>query len=362
MAYFAPNQPEFNYLKHMFLIGWESQQLIEPDEILYYVAHVNDDGKVDDWFFDSFLSFTVSSMSGNTLGNDINVGTTMSGEGDFFAVPSPNPSRKDEWQEMLDSQLGADGLWARMDKAITQAAETLGPPPHKRNAVISVPYPAPNQCAFAKDFPNNFSVIGQNLTSASEQRLAACKWFVDETIAHWEKLNPEHLHLLGFYWLFESLAYAWDRDDHWVWKELYKYIKSRGYKMFWIPFYSSFNVNLMGPGKDFYFDAAFLQPNHMFYENIDDVEKAALEARERGAGVEMEYFPYENDRMRTMGDRHRRFKNYLDGGVKYGYMTEAACAYFCGTNELHRMATQYSEKERETYHNHYKFVAGKWTV
>ena len=86
-----------------------------------------------------------------------------------------------------------------------------------------------------------------------------------------------------------------------------------------------------------------------------------MEARDLGAGIEMEYYPYENDQMLTMKDRHRRFKNYLDGGVKHGYMTESACAYFCGFNDLHKMASELSEKEREVYHQHYQFVSGKWS-
>ncbi|MCC5877970.1 MAG: DUF4855 domain-containing protein [Candidatus Sumerlaeia bacterium] len=366
MAYFAPRQPDFNYLHHLFLLGWMPDKPLTEKELRYYVSHVNEEGKSDGWFFDSFLLFNTKAHSGNEFNNDINIGTSMSGEGDFFALPSPNPGRRSDWLALLEDIIGPDGIWSEIDRTIGNVAKEIGPPPHKRNAVVTIPYPHPGQYAFGGD-PNekgriNFSIMGQNLAQASSQRLKACKWFVDETIERWEKLQPENLHLLGFYWIYESLHYSWQVDDHWVLKELYKYIRERGYKFFWIPFYSSFNVNILSSCTEFYFDGAMLQPNHMFYENIDDVEKAALEARERGAGVEMEYYPYENSFMKTMEDRHRRFRNYLNGGVKYGYMKDSVCGYFCGFNDLHLMATELGPDERKVYDDHHRFVAGTYEI
>ena len=233
--------------------------------------------------------------------------------------------------------------------------------------MITIPYPHPNQSFFGKldnkKSSLNFCLTGQNLSKASEQRLEACQWFVDQTISEWKNANYKNLHLLGFYWIYESIHYSWDVDDHWVLKELYKYIREKKYNFFWIPFYSSYNVHLLSDYHEFYFDVAFLQPNHMFYKNIKDVREAALEAKKRYAGIEMEYDIDLLDKVHDIGNpRHQRFRNYLNGGVKYGYMTESACAYFMGANDVAVMANSKNKIERGFYDDLYHFVKGDYQI
>ncbi len=365
MPYFPPNLPEYNHLRHLYLLGWHPEKPITEEDLSCYVAHLTPKGELDDWFFDSFLVFMTKAPSGNALYNDINIGTTRSGEGDFFAVPSPNPGNAVDWEAALDSQFGPDGVYARLDRTIARLTARLGKPNHRRNVVITIPYPHAHQVAFGpireKGPRLNFSVVGQNLTQATHHRLEACRWFVDESIRRWKKAAFKNLNLLGFYWVYESLHYAWNVDDHWVLKELHKHIRSRNSRLFWIPFYSSFNVNLLREGKGFYFDAAFLQPNHMFYANIPDVAKAAGEACERGAGIELEYWLLKDPNHVTGREKHQRFYNYLNGGVTHKYMTESACAYFVGFNDVHRMARHRSKIERQLYHDLYHFVKGDYT-
>lgn len=365
MPYLEPGLSELNGLRHLYLMCWDYKNPMPIDDMRYYVAHRNEEGREIDWLFDSFAAFTGKAPSGNALHNDINLGTTMSGEGDFFAVPSPNPGTRQDWGDLLDAEFNADGMFDRLDKAVDEAAEILGPPPRPRNVVVTIPYPHPNQVAFDGTHRGqqalNFGVVNQNLMQASQQRLEACKWFVDETIRRWKETGYRNLELLGFYWMYESIHYAWTVDDHWVLKELYKYIRSRGCRLFWIPFYSSWNVNMLQMGKGFYFDAAFLQPNHMFYVDIPGVEQAAREAKERGAGIELEYYMHLDEHIQVGGERLERFRNYLDGGVKYGYMTESACAYFMGFNDLHKIAHQEEDAERQIYHDVCKFVRGVYT-
>ncbi|PNR93717.1 DUF4855 domain-containing protein [Petrotoga sp. 9PWA.NaAc.5.4] len=67
----------------------------------------------------------------------------------------------------------------------------------------------------------------------------------------------------------------------------------------------------------------------MFYEKIKGVEEAANAAKKRNAGIEMEYYLSLNEPIKVSQERHKRFREYLDGGVKYDYMN-AACAWFIG--------------------------------
>lgn len=365
MAYFAPNQPDFNFLRHLEIITWEPDSKISREELKYYVAHINPKGKPDGWFYDSFLIISGRAPSGNMLYYDFNMGTTRCGGGDFFAVPSPNPATADDWSDYMDSLFSKDGLVARLDECIAGMKTAMkGAPPFKRNLVISIPYPHHNQARFGKAGGRqtglNFSIIGQNLMQASEQRLEACRWFSEEAAARFKKGRFANLNLLGFYWIYESLHYSWDVDDHWVIKELYKHLRSGGMRFFWIPFFSTYNITIMSNSPELYFDCAFLQPNHIFYPWLKDVKTAAEAARARGGGIEMEYYLDIDQNVGVGREKYKRVKNYLDGGVEFGYMKDSACAWFTGVNDMHRMARHKDPRERKVYDDFYRFAIGEY--
>ncbi len=364
MTYFAQNQPEYNHLRHLQLVAATPSSQLGPKELACYAAHINARGKPDDWFFDSFLIYPHQEPGSASFYSDVNLGTTACGRGDFFAVPVPNPSGAHHWRLALDMMLGPEGFATRLEETVNALRPKIGPPPHTRNVGLAIPYPNITQTHFGAVRDGgprlNFTVTGQNLMKACEQRLEACRWFVDEAVARWKKARFREVNLLGFYWVFETMHYSWDVDDHWVVKELFKHTKSRGKALFWIPFYSTRNINIMSDSRELYFDCAFLQPNHMFYDHLDSVKPAADAARARGGGVELEYY-LEIDATVDIGEKkHRRWRNYLNGGVDYGYMTEAACAYFNGFNDIHKMPAHRNPREREAYHDLFHFVKGDY--
>ena len=365
MSYFPPRQPDFNYLSHLEIIGWDNINPLTMSDLKYYIAHINEKGKPDDWFFDSFLVVNSWTLNGNDLYCDVNIGTTRCGGGDFFAVPVSNPATFADWTLYLESLFSKDGALSRIDRTIKELKGIIRTPlPFKRNIVIGIPYPHHNQFRFGKikkSAPHlNFSVIGQNLMKATEQRFEACRWFVDETIARFSKGKFHNINFLGFYWLYESMHYSWDVDDHWVVKELYKHIRSRNGRFFWIPFFSSFNETIMSNSPGFYFDCAFLQPNLMFYPWLRDVKHAAEAAAARHGGIEIEYYLDIAPAFGIGKEKYRRLRNYLNGGIEYGYMKQSACAYFIGLNDLHKIATHRNPREREVYHDLFHFVKGDY--
>ena len=54
MAYFKPDREDFNYLRHMILIGGNTDQAWKKEDFSCYVTHLNPDGNPDDWMFDTF--------------------------------------------------------------------------------------------------------------------------------------------------------------------------------------------------------------------------------------------------------------------------------------------------------------------
>ncbi|MFT4416478.1 DUF4855 domain-containing protein [Fredinandcohnia humi] len=364
MPYFKPNQPEFNFLKHMILVGGNVDNPWNKDDFRHYVTHVNEHLQSDDWMFDTFAFWHFKSPKGGYLYSDVNIGTTMNGEGNFYAVPAPNPGTKQDWDAIIDWYFQPDTFADAFNQAVKEASLTLGKPEHKHNLVITIPYPGPLQSKFGSIDGKalNFSVQGQNLQKATEDRLAACIWFVNEVTRRFEEQNYEHLNLLGFYWTFETIHKSWDIDDHWLLKELYKHIDMKEKKFFWIPFFSSYNIHQLDNYQDYYFHAAFLQPNYMFYKAFTGVDEAAIAARERNAGIEMEFYTVLEEPIAVKDERLNRFDAYLNGGITQGYMKESAIAWFDGGRALYKIFHDSDERERQYYDKIYQFVKGTYSV
>ncbi len=358
--YLEPGRPDLGYLRHLFFAGlsdWGN------DTFKYYLTELDEDGRPVRWLFDSVVpEYTLP--SGNYPGADVNIGTTMSGEGDFYAVPSPTPAHLKDWESLLDLYFARGGELDLLDEQVGELAAAIGEPPHPRNVVIVLPYPSHQLCKFGELDGRrlNFSVLGQNLARASEDRLTALLWYIRGVARRWEEKKYKRLNLLGFYWPFETVYRSWDIDDHWVLKHLRPKVNALGLKMTWIPFWASWNVHLLDDYESYYFDAAFLQSNHLFYKNIPGVEEAARAAEARHAGVEMEFYVgYEsNFDPVVVREKMERFRRYLDGGVDFGYMKNSACAWFLGGGVMPKLHQSSDPADRETYRDIVSFIHGEY--
>ena len=367
MPYFPPSQPDFNFLRHLLLLYGDASRPWTHDQLRHAVAHLGPEGAANDWLFDSFLFLNVKSASGRDYCADVNLGTTMCGEGDFFAMCSPQPATRDDWEELLEFYLGPDGALRTLDATLGRARAAIGRQyGPKRNVVLMIPYPHVTQAAWGRLRPGgpilDFTIDRQNLARATGQRLEACSWMLDEVARRAGAQAFEHVHLLGVYWMFESVHRAWNVDDHWLLKSLRPRVHRHGWKFLWIPFWSTYNVHLLDDYRSYYFDLAFLQPNFMFYKEGKSLEAAARAARARGAGIEMEYYLELDEPIGVTGERHSRFRDYLNGGVTHGYMREAACAHFQGVGALEAMRVHTDPREREFYDDIYHFVKGDYRL
>jgi hypothetical protein len=362
MAYFEPGREDFNYLRHLILVGGNTGEAWTKDDFSRYVTHLDSYGEADDWMFDTFAFWHFKSPKGGFLYSDINIGNTRVGEGNFYAVPAPNPGNKEDWLSVMDWYFKPGVFTHALDATIQEAEKKLGKRDYKVNLVFTIPYPGPLQTQFGEinNKKLNFSTKGQNLEKATRQRLEACVWFVDQIIRRFNQEKYKNINLLGFYWTFETVYRSWEIDDHWLLKELRKEINSRDMKFFWIPFWSSYNVHLLDDYQNYYFDCAFLQPNYMFYKNITDVKEAAHAAKQRGAGIEMEFYATIDEPIEVKDERLDRFERYLTGGSEFGYMTESACAWFDGGKAIYRLYEHHDPVEKQYYDKIYKFIKGTY--
>ncbi|MCL5268944.1 MAG: ROK family protein [Bacteroidetes bacterium] len=366
MSYLKQDQPEFNYLRHLVLLYGDAVKPWTKEQLKYYAAHLDPDGHADDWFYDSFLFINPKSKSGTDYVADVNLGKSMAGEGDFFPVCSPTPSDKIDWEELLESYFGEGGSLQTLDETIEELSTSIGSPQHRRNVVLTLPYPHITQESFGAleaGSPNlNFSIKGQNISQATDSRLKSEVWFVEQTVRRWKEERYKNLNLLGVYWIFETVYRSWDVDDHVLLKELKKHVNSKGLKFLWIPFYATYNFHLLESYQDYYFDMAFLQPNFLFYKEGKTIEVASAVAKRCNAGLEMEYYMELDEPIAITNERHIRFREYLNAGLKYGYMNESACAHFQGVGSLERMYSHADPVEREFYDDIYHFVKGTYQI
>jgi len=367
MPYFPQGHKDFNELRHLILLYGDPAKPWTRGDLRYYVAHLDQKGEPDDWLFDSFLFLNVKAGTGRDYSADINIGSTMAGEGNFVAVCSPQPANKGDWEALVEFYLGEHGALRNLDAAIGECADKIGRPyGARRNVVLMLPYPHITQGSFGALSEGggilDFSTKRHNLAKATEERLAAERWLVDEYVQRFTARQFKHLNLLGVYWMFETIYRSWDVDDHWLLKELRKHIRARGLKFLWIPFWSSYNVHLLDDYQKYYFDLAFLQPNYMFYKQGKTIAAAAHAARQRNAGIEMEYYLELNEPIAVQSERHARFREYLNGGVTYGYMSDAVCAHFQGARALQRMHMHTDAREREFYEDICQFVTGTYRL
>lgn len=372
-------QPGRDYLGGLRHLTFSDPTHLSDADLALYLAEHDRRGRPVRWLFDSFV-VSARPASGNCMHADVNLGTSMAGEGDFFAWPSPQPTNAADWREVIAANFAPGGPLDRLNSAVARLAAVLGPPPRPLNAVLYHPYPSPAQPKFGpldaihsagasarEDARSlNFSVLGQSLDRASRQRLDAARLFIDESLRHWKEAAAArrwlHLNLLGFYWPHETIYRGWDVDDHWLLKELKFHANDCGLRLLWIPFWCSWNVALLAEHRR-WFDAAWLQPNYMFYEAVTGVGEAAEAAKAREAGIEMEFYITQGAgvfRESVRAERLERFRGYLNGGVDYGYMTEASCAWYLGDNALAHLYNTGDAADFALYEDICAFIAGTY--
>ncbi|HEY3415207.1 MAG TPA: DUF4855 domain-containing protein [Armatimonadota bacterium] len=366
MPYFPQGAPEMGYLRHLILLYGRDISIWNAERIRPYLAYMNEDGKPLDWFFDSLLFVPMTAASGRSFGSDVNLGTTMCGEGDFYPIPVPNPATRKDYDDLLDVYFGDGGYLDAMNAGVESLKCELPAPAHKHNAVLMTPYPGIMQPMWGRlpgsDKCLNFSTVKQGITPATMDRLAATNWFADECVARWDDARWPNVSFLGFYWPFETVYHGWEVDDHLLLKEHHKHLKQLGKVMTWIPFSSTYNTHLLDNYQDYYFDLAFQQPNHMFYVNTPGIEGPAAVAKARNAGFEMEYYLEWGEPFAVLDERQKRFRDYLNGGAKFGFMKEAACAWYHGRNGIAQMWDHEDPVERAYYHDIYRFVKGTYEI
>jgi hypothetical protein len=332
-AYLQPGTPEVGGIRNLCLIYHGQKKRVQwtSDALLPYAAYVDKQGRPQDWLFDSFLFLEFATDAGVSLYHDPETGA--------------KPTLAD-WQWLADSCFRKNSGLIGLEKAVAQAGETLGEPDHAVNVVISMPLPRKSSKSFGP-LPGESKPLD---FSREEDRRRALEWYVGDVLKQYGEHDYPHLRLRGFYWTQESIPQA----DYDFVKWLVGYLHGKGYKCYWIPYYVAAGYV---DWKKLGFDAVMLQPNYFFHETLKPVqlEQAAKLARQYGSGVEMEF----DGRMMTSDVFRDRYYDYLDAGVKYGWMRDSILGWYDGGGAIRTFLEQ-PDVGRKYYDDLYRFIKGTY--
>lgn len=309
-------------------VTYDEAAMITHDEFLPYVGYY-EDGILKDTFFDTFL---FSPCSGYTNSADT---TTLKG-----------------WKFYVDSQFVAD----RNLYALNEAVKTTGAGLEQNDLKVNIFFSILRTFPIMEDGSvNSFGDIDgdgvEDRFDTFANRKKAIKWMIDTQLEMYEAAGLDRLNLAGFYWQEEHI-FLHDPQEVELVQWAAEYIHDLGYKIMWIPYY---NATGFANWKEYGFDLTCLQPNYSFMSVVDEdrLDTTAYQAKMHGMCVELELSTYTNRA------NIERYKEYLEYGVKYGYMN-AVKVYYLGIipTDLTQALTSEDESTRAVYRDTYLFAKG----
>ncbi len=293
------------------------------EQLLPYVTHEYADGRRT-WFFDSFL-FMEFAAGNVAFGNGYN-----------------KVGLKSDWEWLL-GEMFADGYKLHaLDELIGDMKKTLGEPPMRHKVVISCCAPCKKDGKW-QDIGWG-ELDGENIDfSKRSHRLKAVKWYVDRIVESFENAAFENIDLIGVYWVEESL---WSNSD--IIASLNSYIRTKGLKSYWIPYYPNNEQYKFEWSNTYHFDMAYQQPNYFFCNNnnpddlppYSQLEQACIDSKKYGLGLELEFETSgsSNGLNEYSPAFHQRLVDYLNVFDEQGVFEESCVAYYTGTKGIIDMA------------------------
>ena len=201
---------------------------------------------------------------------------------------------------------------------------------------------------------------GQQLDfSRNEDRIAACKWYIDRVRERFARGNYEHVELAGFYWLREIVtrpvdtqySYHLTRSDIML-PHIADYLHKLDYTFSWIPYYGSRGYDVW---QQFGFDQVYLQPNY-YWKPQNDMDEVCRQIDSLGIGMEIEFEPTLLDAREGSGTFRARLRDYIDYAKRRNIYGKRPFAYYHGTNGFYDLHASDDEADRELFDELCQFI------
>ncbi len=274
------------------------------DQFLPYVVYQDSKGKKD-WLFDGFLFIEF-----------------LDGKGHHFAHGNDKTTLacKPEWEWLMNRQFEKNKGFSALDQCIGEQKKELGNPPFRHKMVAVMPVPMKGQ--------TNWGSLGHSLDfNNDEDRIEACKWYIDRFLEQYKKEGFKNFDFEGFYWVSEK-----DENFRKILVQVGDYIRSKNLRLFWIPYWTAIGFDNWKTDK---FDFAYIQPNYFFKNEVpyERLEAVCAYAKGTGMGLEMEFDS------RALADakecKRDRLISYIEAFEKNDVLKEASIAYYEGGGTIY---------------------------
>jgi len=290
-----------------------------------YVSIPDEDASRHRWLFDGFLFLEIHN-----------------GSRGFASGYMPTPARKTDWVGLIEGYVREGNAMRALNDYIEKIKDKA-PDYGKHKIVISLPEPIPWQ----KDWGE---IDGKALDfNKTQDRIDACKWYIDFLIEKFKAAELNNLQLTGFYWLAEEAT-----NSRTIINQIADHIKSKELYFYWIPY---FNTDGRDEWRSLGFDKAYLQPNHFFSTSIPDsrIDDACRIAKNLGMSMEMEF---DSRATEAEGGWGNRMRAYMDGFDRNGVLDEDDIAYYHGDDGLYKLKNG-STADRVLYKDITEIIAGR---
>jgi len=282
-------------------VEWNKEQFTP------YVIHQDNKGKKE-WLFDGFL-FT----------------EFIDGQGHHFAhgKGTTTLARRTEWEWLTERQFEKNKGFSALDQCIGEQIKEMGNPPFRHKVVVVIPVPEKGQ----KDWG---SLNHQIDFSRNEDRIEACKWYIDRFLDRYKKEDYKNFDLEGLYWVCEK-----DSGYRDILVQVGDYIRSKNLKFFWIPYWTASGFDNWKTDK---FDFAYIQPNYFFKNevNYERMDAVCAFAKGTGMGLEMEFD--ERALAASKECKRDRLIGYIQAFEDHDVFREASIAWYQGGGTISELS------------------------
>lgn len=335
-----------SYTDMVLIYGGGHQRYIynwDKDRFASYVRYYPRTG-ASRWFFDSYLFLEFADYGSNSA-----MVTYATGYRDPSTKKMLDSATKNDWLRVIDYYFDPSHNIAALDATIEEAKAVLGAPAYKRQVVITIPEPIVRQNTDVNYSSTTYwgEIDGRQMDfSKTADRVLACKWFIDQVRARFNKAGYKNVELAGFYWLAEHSS-----DSQSILLPISEYLHQFHYSFNWIPYY---NAAGYAKWKTYGFDYAFLQPNYFFNDAtpLSQLESACQMAATANMAMEMEF----DDNALSRNGRAYKLINYMDAFRRYKVWDERPLAYYQGNNTVHSLRTSTTGADVDLYHQFGEFV------
>lgn len=299
---------------HRAQYKWD-RELFEP-----YVSYTNKDNK-QKWLYDGFLFLEFKDGKGRN----------------YAPGYDKLNARKVEWNWLLDRHFEKTTAFHALNDLISDKKKEIGSPSFKKHKVVmGLPSAIHKQTDWGE---LNGKALDFNV---KEDRLSAIKWYIDAFMTRFKNEKFKNLEFTGFYWVDED-----DRDGKGITNEVGDYVRSKGLKFYWIPYW---NASGNTKWKEMGFDFAWQQPNHFFNAKIPDsrLQEACDLASGAKMGMEMEFD--ESALAGAKDSKRKRFIAYVDAFKRNGVFDVSSIAYYQGSAAFYKLIKSTDPRDHELYH------------